>query len=74
VPHPRGGVIDVTAPLPQHMQQSWNLLGFDVKYKDINTLDAKIFPKDRPGKTVGRLQHGAKKIPAAFRRPGRSRN
>jgi 23S rRNA pseudouridine955/2504/2580 synthase len=29
VPHPRGGVIDVTAPLPPHMLQSWNLLGFD---------------------------------------------
>ena len=29
VPHPRGGVIDVTAPLPALMQQSWNLLGFD---------------------------------------------
>ena len=29
VPHPRAGVIDVTAPLPPHMQQSWNLLGFD---------------------------------------------
>jgi 23S rRNA pseudouridine955/2504/2580 synthase len=30
LPHPRGtGVIDVTAPLPDHMQQSWNLLGFD---------------------------------------------
>jgi 23S rRNA pseudouridine955/2504/2580 synthase len=29
VPHPRGGVIDITAPLPPHMQQSWNLLGFD---------------------------------------------
>jgi 23S rRNA pseudouridine955/2504/2580 synthase len=29
IPHPRGGVIDVTAPLPPHMQQSWNLLGFD---------------------------------------------
>jgi 23S rRNA pseudouridine955/2504/2580 synthase len=29
VPHPRGGVIDVTAPLPPHMKQSWNLLGFD---------------------------------------------
>ena len=27
VPHPRGGTIDVTAPLPPHMQQSWNLLG-----------------------------------------------
>jgi 23S rRNA pseudouridine955/2504/2580 synthase len=29
VPHPRGGIIDVTAPLPPHMQQSWNLIGFD---------------------------------------------
>jgi len=29
VPHPRGGVIDATAPLPPHMQQSWNLLGLD---------------------------------------------
>jgi 23S rRNA pseudouridine955/2504/2580 synthase len=29
VPHPRGGVIDVTAPLSPHMRQSWNLLGFD---------------------------------------------
>jgi 23S rRNA pseudouridine955/2504/2580 synthase len=34
VPHPRGGVIDVSAPLPPHMQQSWNLLGFDVKRYD----------------------------------------
>jgi 23S rRNA pseudouridine955/2504/2580 synthase len=30
IPHPSGGSIDVTAPLPPHMQQSWNLLGFDV--------------------------------------------
>ena len=29
MPHPNGGTIDVTAPLPPHMQQSWNLLGFD---------------------------------------------
>lgn len=29
IPHPRGGVIDVTAPLPPHMQQSWNLLGLE---------------------------------------------
>ena len=29
LPHPRGGVIDVTAPLPPHMVQSWNLLGFN---------------------------------------------
>jgi 23S rRNA pseudouridine955/2504/2580 synthase len=29
VPHPRGGTIDVTAPLPPHMVQSFNLLGLD---------------------------------------------
>ena len=34
VPHPRGGVIDVTAPLPPHMEQSWNLLGLDAKRYD----------------------------------------
>jgi 23S rRNA pseudouridine955/2504/2580 synthase len=34
VPHPRGGVIDITAPLPPHMQQSWNLLGLDASRYD----------------------------------------
>jgi 23S rRNA pseudouridine955/2504/2580 synthase len=34
VPHPRGGEIDVTAPLPPHMVQSFNLLGLDVKRYD----------------------------------------
>ncbi|MBO0753374.1 MAG: RluA family pseudouridine synthase [Bradyrhizobiaceae bacterium] len=34
VPHPRGGVIDVTAPLPPHMLQSFNLLGLDLKRYD----------------------------------------
>lgn len=34
IPHPRGGVIDITAPLPPHMEQSWNLLGFDAKRYD----------------------------------------
>ena len=29
IPHPKGGILDVSAPLPPHMQQSWNLLGFD---------------------------------------------
>lgn len=29
IPHPRGGMIDVTAPLPPHMLQSWNLLGLE---------------------------------------------
>ena len=34
VPHPRGGIIDVSAPLPPHMEQSWNLLGFDTTRYD----------------------------------------
>jgi 23S rRNA pseudouridine955/2504/2580 synthase len=35
LPHPRGGpIIDVTAPLPPHMVQTWNLLGFDAKRYD----------------------------------------
>lgn len=29
IPHPDKGVVDVTAPLPPHMRQSWNLLGLD---------------------------------------------
>jgi 23S rRNA pseudouridine955/2504/2580 synthase len=29
IPHPDGGMVDVTAPLPPHMRQSFNLLGFD---------------------------------------------
>ncbi|WP_068314016.1 RluA family pseudouridine synthase [Polycladidibacter hongkongensis] len=35
IPHPSGnGMIDVSAPLPPHMQQTWNLLGFDVNDYD----------------------------------------
>ena len=35
IPHPRTGKpVDVTAPLPPHMQQSWNLLGLDAKRYD----------------------------------------
>lgn len=34
-PHPKTGeILDVTAPLPPHMQQSWNLLGFDLSQYD----------------------------------------
>ena len=34
LPLPSGKMLDVSAPLPQHMQQSWNLLGFDAKQYD----------------------------------------
>ena len=35
IPHPRTGQpVDVTAPLPPHMAQSWNLLGFDAARYD----------------------------------------
>ena len=29
LPHPRGGLIDVTAPLPEHMQKSFEMFGFE---------------------------------------------
>lgn len=29
IPHPDKGMLDVTAPLPPHMVQAWNLLGFE---------------------------------------------
>jgi 23S rRNA pseudouridine955/2504/2580 synthase len=34
LPHPRGGSIDVTAPLPPHMQKTWDLFGFDIRQFD----------------------------------------
>jgi 23S rRNA pseudouridine955/2504/2580 synthase len=34
LPHPRGGTLDVTAPLPPHMQRSFEMFGFDTKQYD----------------------------------------
>lgn len=34
LPHPKGGILDVTAPLPPHMAQSFDLCGFDVSQRD----------------------------------------
>ena len=34
IPHPDGGTLDVTAPLPPHMHQSWAVLGFDERAGD----------------------------------------
>lgn len=34
IPHPSGGMIDVVAPLPPHMVQSWNLLGLEESAAD----------------------------------------
>jgi 23S rRNA pseudouridine955/2504/2580 synthase len=34
LPHPRGGTLDVTAPLPPHMQRTFDLFGLDVKRYD----------------------------------------
>ncbi len=34
LPHPKGGVLDVTAPLPPHMKKTFDLFGFDVRQYD----------------------------------------
>ena len=34
LPHPRGGIIDVSAPLPEHMMKSFAMFGFDETERD----------------------------------------
>ncbi|MEZ5839085.1 MAG: RluA family pseudouridine synthase [Hyphomicrobiales bacterium] len=34
IPHPRGGTLDITAPLPEHMRRSFDRLGFDTSAYD----------------------------------------
>ena len=34
LPHPRSGIIDVTAPLPEHMRKSFAMFGFDENERD----------------------------------------
>jgi len=34
LPHPRGGTIDVTAPLPPHMQAAFDMFGFLAPHRD----------------------------------------
>jgi 23S rRNA pseudouridine955/2504/2580 synthase len=34
LPHPRSGIIDVTAPLPEHMKKSFAMFGFDESERD----------------------------------------
>ncbi|NCC02542.1 MAG: RluA family pseudouridine synthase [Proteobacteria bacterium] len=35
IPHPRRGIIDVTAPLSEEMQKTWKSLGFSTKIGDV---------------------------------------
>ncbi len=37
--HPRGGVIDVSAPLPQHMRDTFAMFGFDASRYDADTTE-----------------------------------
>jgi 23S rRNA pseudouridine955/2504/2580 synthase len=34
IPHPAGGTLTVTAPLPPHMRQSWEFFGFAPDIED----------------------------------------
>ncbi len=39
IPHPDGGMLDVSAPMPGHMKQSWNLLGLTESLGDEMALE-----------------------------------
>ena len=43
LPHPEGGTLDVTAPLPEHLRRSWRFLGLDEQV-DFDPLDAEDAP------------------------------
>ena len=34
VPHPRGGTLDVTAPLPEHFKEAFSIFGFNASDPD----------------------------------------
>ena len=34
LPHPRGGLLDVAAPLPPHMRRTFDMFGFDTRRFD----------------------------------------
>ena len=34
IPHPRGGILKIAAPLPPHMRQSWEFFGFSADVED----------------------------------------
>jgi 23S rRNA pseudouridine955/2504/2580 synthase len=34
IPHPLGGILRITAPLPPHMRESWKFFGFSGDHKD----------------------------------------
>lgn len=34
LPHPKGGMLDITAPLPAHMRKTFDLFGFDARQHD----------------------------------------
>ena len=74
VPHPRGGTIDVSAPLPPHMQQSWSLLGFDAtRYDPIEEAPGVFGPRSRiPIKIPGHVAAHRLKLPHEMRTEGRS--
>eukprot|EP01036_Dinobryon_divergens_P049837 gene49837-66759_t len=46
LPHPNGGRLKVTAPLPPHMVQTWNLLGLD--QRDVMRQTFRDFHKPEP--------------------------
>jgi len=41
-PHPHGGEVDVTAPLPEHMRKTWNYYGFDPHRYDEDEENAEL--------------------------------
>lgn len=48
IPHPRSGMIEVAAPLPEHMAATWRFLGFDSASENRPFGDGKVLCPEKP--------------------------
>lgn len=64
IPHPDGGRLQITAPLPEHMRKSWELFGFN---SDAETAGLVKPRKEKPAPPAAKGKPAGK--PAAKRKP-----
>ncbi len=75
MPHPKGGTLDICAPLPPHMAESWDLLDFDIEAAppyDPEVLAAMREEIERKRESAQRNREAAREKPQGRRGPARA--
>lgn len=63
IPHPDGGRLQVTAPLPEHMRASWELFGFDPEAEPAGLVKARKEKPAPPAKGKAAAKPAVKRKP-----------